>query len=103
MERVDLVVHPLCLKLTGIKKAKNATEGTFSTYHWVAVALLNGRVSISQFSDACIARVDLRTKRRLPRAQLLQNAARSHVHAAQYHDSRMICNCNCLPQSFGLA
>ena len=59
IEKIDLVVHPLCLKLTGIKKPRNATEATFSTYHWVAVGLLRGRISISQFSDACVADPDV--------------------------------------------
>lgn len=51
VERVDVVVHPQCLKLTGLRTPRNAAEGTFSIYHWVALTLLNRRVHINQFSD----------------------------------------------------
>ena len=55
IERVDLTVHPMCLRLTGRRAPINAVEGTFSVYHWVAVALREREIRIRQFSDACIA------------------------------------------------
>lgn len=54
IERVELVVHPLCIELCGRRTPRTAVEGTFSVFHWVAVALLNGVISIRQFSDACV-------------------------------------------------
>ncbi|MFN0305015.1 MAG: MmgE/PrpD family protein [Burkholderiales bacterium] len=54
IDRVELVVHPLCIELCGRRTPRTAVEGTFSVFHWVAVALLNGVVSIRQFSDACV-------------------------------------------------
>ena len=54
IERVELVVHPLCLELCGRRTPRTAVEGTFSVFHWVAVALLNGAISIRCFSDACV-------------------------------------------------
>ncbi len=52
---VELEVHPLCLHLTGRRVPRTAVEATFSVYHWVAVALIDRRIGIRQFSDACVA------------------------------------------------
>ncbi len=54
IRRVELVVHPLCLHLTGRRTPRTAVEATFSVYHWVAVALIDRRIGIGQFSDACV-------------------------------------------------
>lgn len=54
IDRVDLTVHPLCLQLTGRRDPRNAVEGTFSVFHWVAVALREREIRIRQFSDECI-------------------------------------------------
>lgn len=54
IERVDLTVHPMCLRLTGRRAPRSAVEGTFSVYHWAAVALREREIRIRQFSDACI-------------------------------------------------
>lgn len=59
IERVDLVVHPLCMKLTGRRTPRTAVEGTFSVFHWVAVALIERRIGIAQFSDACVLDPDV--------------------------------------------
>lgn len=59
IERVDLKVHPLCLKLTGRRAPKTTVEATFSVFHWVAVALVDRRIEIAQFSDACVARPEV--------------------------------------------
>jgi 2-methylcitrate dehydratase PrpD len=52
IRRVELVVHPLCLKLTGRRTPKTTLEATFSVYHWVAVALIDCRIGIDQFNEA---------------------------------------------------
>jgi 2-methylcitrate dehydratase PrpD len=51
---VRLRVHPLCLELCGRRTPRNAVEGTFSVYHWVAVALAARTIVIRQFSDAVV-------------------------------------------------
>ncbi len=55
IRRVELEVHPWCLELTGGREPRTALEATFSVYHWVAVALIERRISIRQFSDTCVA------------------------------------------------
>ena len=51
---VHLVVHPLCLELCGRRAPATALEGTFSVYHWVAVALTLRAAGIRQFSDRMV-------------------------------------------------
>jgi 2-methylcitrate dehydratase PrpD len=51
---VRLGVHPLCLELCGRQEPANAIEGTFSVYHWVAVALATREAGIGQFADAMV-------------------------------------------------
>jgi 2-methylcitrate dehydratase PrpD len=55
IQGIDLEVHPLCLRLTGWRTPRTAVEATFSVHHWVAVALIDRRIGIRQFSDACVA------------------------------------------------
>jgi 2-methylcitrate dehydratase PrpD len=54
IERVRLSVHPLCLALCGRRAPKSALEGTFSVYHWVAVALSARAIGIRHYSDAVV-------------------------------------------------
>jgi 2-methylcitrate dehydratase PrpD len=53
--RVRLRVHPLCLELCGRRAPRSAIEGTFSVYHWVAVALSARSIGIRHYSDAVVA------------------------------------------------
>ena len=55
IERVELVVHPLVLELTGKRMPRSGLEGKFSVYHACAAALLFGMAGEPQFSDACVA------------------------------------------------
>jgi len=55
IRRVELEVHPLCLHLTGRRAPRTAVEATFSVYLWVAVALIDRRISIRPFSDPRVA------------------------------------------------
>lgn len=52
IERVDLLVHPLVIELTGKKTPQIGLEGKFSVYHSVAIALIDGAAGEKQYSDA---------------------------------------------------
>jgi 2-methylcitrate dehydratase PrpD len=54
IERVELLVHPLVLELTGKKSPQLGLEGKFSIYHAVAVALVEGAAGERQFSDRAV-------------------------------------------------
>jgi 2-methylcitrate dehydratase PrpD len=51
---INLKVHPLVLELTGKKTPKVGLEGKFSVYHAAAVAVIEGKASERQFSDASV-------------------------------------------------
>lgn len=55
IERVDVVVHPLVLELTGKKTPRTGLEGKFSVYHACAVALLFGKAGQAEFSDPSVS------------------------------------------------
>ena len=59
IERVDVVVHPLVLELTGKKTPRTGLEGKFSVYHACAAGIVEGRAGEAEFSDAMVARPDL--------------------------------------------
>jgi 2-methylcitrate dehydratase PrpD len=54
IEAVKLTVHPMCLELCGRRAPQSALEGTFSVYHWVAVALTHRAAGIRYFADAVV-------------------------------------------------
>ena len=63
IERVELVVHPLVLELTGKRTPRTGLEGKFSVYHACAAALRFGSAGEAQFSDACVNDPDVVTLR----------------------------------------
>jgi aconitate decarboxylase len=63
--KVELLVHPLVLELTGKTKPKDGLEAKFSVYHGAAVGLLFGRGTPAQYEDEVVLRpevVELRGK-----------------------------------------
>ena len=50
--RIDLMVHPLALELTGKKTPSTGLEGKFSVFHSAAVALIDGAGGEAQYADA---------------------------------------------------
>jgi 2-methylcitrate dehydratase PrpD len=59
IERIDLLVHPLVLELTGERAPKSGLEAKFSVYHACAAAMLFGQAGESEFSDAVARRPDV--------------------------------------------
>ena len=49
---IEFIVKPLCLQNFGRRAPATAVEGTFSVYHWVAIALNFRAIKIGYFSDA---------------------------------------------------
>jgi 2-methylcitrate dehydratase PrpD len=52
--RIDLMVNPLVLELTGKKEPQTGLEAKFSVYHAASVALLRGDGNEDEFSDAAV-------------------------------------------------
>jgi 2-methylcitrate dehydratase PrpD len=59
IERIDLLVHPLVLELTGNRAPKSGLEAKFSVYHACAAAMLFGQAGEAEFSDAVARRPDV--------------------------------------------
>lgn len=53
IERIDLRVHPLALKLTGNPTPRDGLEAKLSLQHSAAVAFLFGAAGVKEFTDAC--------------------------------------------------
>jgi 2-methylcitrate dehydratase PrpD len=62
--RIELVVHPLVLELTGKKEPKDGLEAKFSVYHGCAAGLFFGRAGEAEFADAVVNRPDVVALRR---------------------------------------
>lgn len=58
IKRVDVRVHPLVLLLTPNPYPTTGLEGKFSVYHCVAMGLLDGGASVSQFTDERVTAPD---------------------------------------------
>jgi 2-methylcitrate dehydratase PrpD len=54
IERIDLLVHPLVLELTGKKTPQVGLEGKFSVYHCAAAAIIDGAGGEEEFTDALV-------------------------------------------------
>jgi 2-methylcitrate dehydratase PrpD len=64
IDRVELVVHPLVLELTGKKEPVDGLQAKFSVYHGFAAGLLAGRAGEEEFADAFVRRDDVVALRR---------------------------------------
>ena len=51
---VTLRVHPLAIKLTGVRTPATPLESHVSLYHWAAAALLRGSAGIAEMEQDCI-------------------------------------------------
>ncbi len=54
IQRIDLVVDPLVLELTGKKTPQTGLEGKFSVYHSCAAAILYGAAGEKQYGDGVV-------------------------------------------------
>ena len=54
IDRIELLVHPLVLELTGKKTPQTGLEGKFSVYYAAAVAIVEGAGGERQFTDRLV-------------------------------------------------
>jgi 2-methylcitrate dehydratase PrpD len=59
IERVELSVHPFAVRITGLTDPETGLQSKFSIYHAGAVAYLDGRAGIAQFTDERAAMADV--------------------------------------------
>jgi 2-methylcitrate dehydratase PrpD len=70
IERIDLVVHPLALELTGKRSPRTGLEGKFSVFHAAAVAIIDGAGGEAQFGDERVRAPDVVALREKVRARI---------------------------------
>ena len=54
LAQVTLKVHPLALKLTGVRAPRTTLESHVSLYHWAAAALMRGAAGVPEMWQDCI-------------------------------------------------
>ncbi len=54
IDRIELTVNPLAIKLTDIMDPKNRGQGLVSMQHWAAITLTHGAAGIAQVTDALV-------------------------------------------------
>ncbi len=70
IERIELVVHPLVLELTGKRTPRTGLEGKFSVFHACAAAIVFGQVGQAQFANDVVLRDDVMALRDLVNARM---------------------------------
>jgi 2-methylcitrate dehydratase PrpD len=51
VERVEIVVNPAAVRITGVEEPQTGLQSKFSIYHSAAVSFLDGGAGIAQYSD----------------------------------------------------
>lgn len=52
VERIELVVHPAAIRITGVEDPRTGLQSKFSIYHSAAVGFLDRQAGLAQYSDA---------------------------------------------------
>lgn len=83
IERVELRVHPLAVKLADKPEPRTRMDAIVSLQHWAAAALLHRKAGLQEASAACVSGRDETTVRRLIHleadARILAEAAEARV------------------------
>jgi 2-methylcitrate dehydratase PrpD len=77
---VALRVHPLALKLTGIRDPRGGLESKWSIYHSVAVALCDGAAGERQYTDERVNDPAVKRLRETVRAQADESLREDEAH-----------------------
>jgi 2-methylcitrate dehydratase PrpD len=80
IERVHLQVHPLVLQLTGTRHPAHALACNASVYHWAAAALVRGRASMAEASEAALHEPAIAALRERIEALPMQGLGRDEAH-----------------------
>jgi 2-methylcitrate dehydratase PrpD len=81
IERVELSVHPFAVRITGLADPETGLQSKFSIYHAAAVAYLDGRAGIAQFTDERAAMADVVALRGKIEARIDETLAKDQATA----------------------
>lgn len=84
VERIELIVHPYVLELTGKPTPLTGLAGKFSIYHTAAVAFLEGDAGEAQYSDAIVHHPEVVAFRSKIHPKVDDSVKEEEVHAIAY-------------------
>jgi len=84
IERIELQVHPLAVKITGVDDPRTGLMSKFSLPHSVAVAYLDGDAGIAQYSDTRASAADVVGLRAKIRIRTVDTFRQEQAHATLY-------------------
>lgn len=84
VERIELIVHPYVLELTGKPTPPTGLAGKFSIYHTAAVAFLEGDAGEAQYSDAIVHHPEVVAFRSKIHPKVDDSVKEEEVHAIAY-------------------
>jgi 2-methylcitrate dehydratase PrpD len=82
IERVEIVVNPVAVRITGVEKPQTGLQSKFSIYHSAAVAFLDGNAGVAQYTDARALAADVVDLRRKVRVSVDERFRRDEAHVA---------------------
>jgi 2-methylcitrate dehydratase PrpD len=80
IERVEIVVNPVAVRITGVEEPQTGLQSKFSIYHSAAVSFLDGNAGISQYSDESALADEVIALRRKVRVSTDERFRRDEAH-----------------------
>ena len=82
IERIEIVVNPAAVRITGVEEPQTGLQSKFSIYHSAAVAFLDGEAGIGQYSDRRALAPEVVELRRKVRVATNETFRRDEAHVA---------------------
>ncbi|HYI04261.1 MAG TPA: MmgE/PrpD family protein [Reyranella sp.] len=82
IERVEIVVNPAAVRITGVEEPQTGLQSKFSIYHSAAVAFLDGGAGIAQYSDERALAEEVVGLRRKVRVSVDDRYRKDEAHVA---------------------
>jgi 2-methylcitrate dehydratase PrpD len=82
IDRVEIVVNPAAVRITGVEEPQTGLQSKFSIYHSAAVAFLDGNAGITQYSDERALAKEVVELRRKVRVTVDEGFRKDEAHVA---------------------
>jgi 2-methylcitrate dehydratase PrpD len=80
IERVEIIVNPAAVRITGVEEPQTGLQSKFSVYHSAAVSFLDGNAGIAQYSDERALAEDVVALRRKVHVVVDERLRRDEAH-----------------------
>jgi 2-methylcitrate dehydratase PrpD len=82
IDRVEIVVNPAAVRITGVEEPQTGLQSKFSIYHSAAVSFLDGVAGIAQYSDERALAEEVVALRRKVRVSVDERLRKDEAHVA---------------------